>query len=63
MGTTPLSECSRRKINEEPCPARRGATPLGTRVVLVSIELAEEATKPTPYERGAYKQTFHYQVR
>jgi hypothetical protein len=36
MGMMPLSECSRRRKNERPCPARNGATPPLT-VVLVEI--------------------------
>src|SRR2546421_9581955 len=36
MGMMPVSECSRRRKNERPCPARNGATPPLT-VVLVEL--------------------------
>ena len=49
MGMMPESECKRRNTKEYPSPARSGATPLRMRVEL-SIELADEATKLTPYE-------------
>jgi hypothetical protein len=49
MGTMPESECNRRKTKEYPSPARSGATPFLTRAALDSTELAEEATKPTPF--------------
>ena len=43
MGMMPVSECSRRRKNERPCPARNGATPPLT---VVLVELGADA-KPS----------------
>src|SRR3954464_1797812 len=43
MGMMPVSECSRRRKNEHPCPARNGATPPLT---VVLVELGADA-KPS----------------
>jgi hypothetical protein len=48
-GTMPESECSRRKTNEIPLPARNGATPWAALVTTGAVELAADATK-APYE-------------
>src|SRR5713101_2330478 len=37
IGTIPVSECSRRKTKERPCPARSGATPSLTRTGVVVL--------------------------
>src|SRR6266567_2003649 len=42
MGTMPDKECRRRKRNEVPCPARRGATP---RLIIGGAGLAVAATE------------------
>src|SRR6266849_1804120 len=42
IGTMPVSECSRRKKKERPCPARSGATPSFT---LNGVVLGPDATK------------------
>src|ERR1051326_8182248 len=56
-GMIPVSECSRRKTNEIPWPARRGATPGFTDI---GAELALAATDDAPYEFNECKRTLHY---
>src|SRR5579862_12511 len=49
-GMIPVRECNRRKMNEVPCPARRGGTPCtAPRVLAGAVELTAEATN-APYK-------------
>src|SRR5947209_4740198 len=56
IGTIPLRECSRRRRNECPCPARSGATPLFTRT---GAALVVDDTK-VPCGIRDQERTFYY---
>src|SRR5580692_10164655 len=61
-GTIPVSECSRRRTNDIPWPARNGATPPRTSYLLTpGAEELADATE-APYKFCNEKRTFHYRA-
>src|SRR5580698_1030453 len=62
-GTMPERECSRRKTNEYPCPARNGATPaiLAIPLFVPGAVVLADATKRS-YKFVYEKRTSHYRA-